>query len=345
MRCLTLASALARQSANVAFVCRELPDKLHRLVEQSGFAVHLMRPFDAPEPADHELTDARRSQAVLAREKITVDWLVVDHYGLGAAWETRMRPLTKQLLVIDDLANRQHRCDMLVDDNLVRQFQKRYDTLVSKSCIKLLGPNFLLVRSDFENNATAAQTRGKDIKDILITMGGSDSLNMTSWILGSLLSCDLPKPLEITVVAGPSFAHFEEVERMAQSSREHCVSVVQNVTDMAKLMRRTDLAISAGGQTCYELILSAVPTLVLAANTSQHEIMQELHRLGAIAYLGLFSPVLDQSFCLAFTELLHDSAKRRRMIETGSQLIDSRGPERVSEQMLGKLDHANRSDD
>ena len=209
----------------------------------------------------------------------------------------------------------------------------------------MLGPKFSLIRSCFERNAKQVDESSHDVRSILITMGGSDSLNITSWLLRSILSCDLQKSLKITVVAGPSFVHLDETEMIAQLSRGHTINIQQNVADIAKIMRETDLAISAGGQTCYELILSGVPTLVLAANKSQHAIMQELHQIGAIDYLGLFRPDLDQAFVTSFTELMHDSARRERMILSGRNLIDIRGTERVSRQMYNRAGLQERSVD
>jgi UDP-2,4-diacetamido-2,4,6-trideoxy-beta-L-altropyranose hydrolase len=338
MRCLTLASELKKRGAEVSFICRDLPRKLYLLVEKSGYTIHLL-PSVLIGPIGDEVLDAFQTQAFLENEHCEVDWLVVDHYGLSADWESKMRPLIENLLVIDDLADRAHICDVLVDDNLIENYEHRYETLVPKPCMKLLGPKYNLIRSDFASNAQRARKSNRNIRTILITMGGSDALNMTGWLLRNILGCDLPNPLNLAVVAGPTFRHLEEAENIASSSRDHTINIRQNVEDMATIMGEADLAISAGGQTCYELVLSGVPTIVLAANDSQHEIVQELHRLGAIAYLGVFASDLGQVFRRSFTSLIHDEVARNHMIASGRNIIDARGAERVSDQMFRTASH------
>ena len=150
MRCLTLAEALRKAGAEVAFVCRELDGNLAGLIEARGFDVHVLPPLEPPtDPltwtAAHWHEDAAQTASFL---KTRADWLVVDHFALEHRWEKEMREHANRLMVIDDLADRVHDCDLLLDQNYLQE-PARYDTLVPAHCRKLLGPAYALLRDEF----------------------------------------------------------------------------------------------------------------------------------------------------------------------------------------------------
>lgn len=151
MRCLTLATALREKGATCAFVCRSHPNNLIALLRQKGFTVYELPQGTEPRSSD-DLgvpleVDAQQTQTLL--EKLgQVDWLVVDHYGIDANWERFLRPWVKRIFVIDDLADRPHDCDVLLDQNYTHR-QDRYDGLVPAHCSLLLGPQYALLRSEF----------------------------------------------------------------------------------------------------------------------------------------------------------------------------------------------------
>lgn len=113
MRCLTLAHALSRQGAEVAFACRASTGDLCDVVASAGYALHALQAGDWQSDADATL-------AVIAKSHQT-DWLVVDHYALGLGWERRLRPHVGKLLVINDLPMTDHDCDVLLDPNFTRR--------------------------------------------------------------------------------------------------------------------------------------------------------------------------------------------------------------------------------
>ncbi len=139
MRCLTLANALRESGASCFFVCREHPGNLLELIREQGFeaiGLPLPKTFESlhGKHSSSRLTyagwlgdswqrDAEQTLAALNGE--LADWLVVDHYALDSAWEESLRPACRRLLVIDDLADRDHRCDLLLDQNLVAKMAER----------------------------------------------------------------------------------------------------------------------------------------------------------------------------------------------------------------------------
>ncbi|MDN5873135.1 MAG: UDP-2,4-diacetamido-2,4,6-trideoxy-beta-L-altropyranose hydrolase, partial [Sinobacteraceae bacterium] len=186
MRCLTLANALRETGASCTFVCRAHEGHLGEHIRACGHALHLLprvadfSPDDKTDPYARWLgstpeQDAEQTQAVLTSD---CDWLVVDHYGLDACWETRLRARARHLLAIDDLANRRHDCELLLDQNLGRD-ARDYDGLVGDRTQRLIGPRYALLRPEFAQwrEISLARRRQPRLQQLLITMGGVDRDN------------------------------------------------------------------------------------------------------------------------------------------------------------------------
>ncbi|MGD9710315.1 MAG: UDP-2,4-diacetamido-2,4,6-trideoxy-beta-L-altropyranose hydrolase, partial [Halothiobacillaceae bacterium] len=220
MRCLTLADALAAGGAECRFICREHPGHLIEHIRGKGYRVDALpvgasllaingegRPTESP-PHAHWLgcrweTDAAETRAILCQDK--PDWLVVDHYALDARWEKALKGSYKKLMVIDDLADRPHACDLLLDQNLGRE-PGDYEALVSAHCRRLIGPQYALLRPEFAalREYSLQRRRRPEPRRLLITMGGMDQPNATGKVLEALKTCPLPSDCQITVVMGAS---------------------------------------------------------------------------------------------------------------------------------------------
>jgi UDP-2,4-diacetamido-2,4,6-trideoxy-beta-L-altropyranose hydrolase len=289
MRCLTLADQLRSKGAAVSFISRELPGNLCDMAEKKGYGIHRL-PFagqcpaeaDATQPHSHWLgvtweTDANETQEILQQLSPPAEWLIVDHYALDKRWETQMRPFTNKIMVIDDIADRPHDCDVLLDQNLYRDMDTRYDGLVPTHCKKLLGPAFALLRPEFIEARKSLRKRDGSVRRILIFFGGSDPTNETTKAIEAISILNRPD-IEVDVVVGNVNPHKEQI-------RQRC-SLMPNVIfhgqveNMAELMSQADLAIGAGGTTTWErccLGLSSI-TIILAQN--------QLETTGAVARAG-----------------------------------------------------------
>lgn len=140
MRCLTLARAL-RNVAYCEFIISNSGAALSSKIEASGYDVHVIADIDN-DPAQH----AANTLAVISPK---TDLIIIDHYSLDAHYETRLYKKVSGVMVIDDLANRKHHCDLLLDGNLLPNSTSRYESLVPKDCITLLGPQYTLLREEF----------------------------------------------------------------------------------------------------------------------------------------------------------------------------------------------------
>lgn len=300
MRCLTLADALREHGAKCHFICREHPGHLLGHIGKHGFSFSALpccktdeRPKDeagAIQSAHaHWLgsdwqTDARQTGAILA--ELQPDWLVVDHYALDTRWEQALKGHYKKLLVIDDLADRHHACDVLLDQNLGRK-AKDYAALVSDRCTVLVGPHYALLRPEFAA-VREYSLRRRDVpalKRILITMGGVDQPNATGKVLEALKTCPLPHDCRITVVMGPQAPWLEKVRALA-ATLPWPTEVRVGISDMAQLMADSDLTIGAAGSTSWERCCLGIPTLMVVLAENQWAGARALQAQGAALLLG-----------------------------------------------------------
>lgn len=300
MRCLTLADALRERGASCSFVCRPHPGHLLALVAQRGHQALALPELQEGAQPNHNgtahghwlgtdwATDAQDTQQALSAHTggQPVDWLVVDHYALDARWEEALRPQAKRIMVIDDLADRPHACDLLLDQNLGRK-EADYGGLLKSKTTTLIGPQYALLRPEFaalRAQSLACRQTNPQLRRLLITMGGVDKDNATGQVLAVLQNCKLPLDLRITVVMGPHSPWLAQVQAHAVQMPWR-TEVLVGVNNMAQLMAESDLAVGAAGSTSWERCCLGVPTIQVALAQNQVEIAQALNLAGAALML------------------------------------------------------------
>jgi UDP-2,4-diacetamido-2,4,6-trideoxy-beta-L-altropyranose hydrolase len=354
MRCLTLARALRETGAVCRFITRALPGHLGDLITDEGFEVTLMpapqgaAPDGPPRHAHWAgvgwAEDAADTRSAMCEEP---DWLVMDHYAFDARWQEVACPPGTRLMVIDDLADRPHTCDLLLDQNLSHEVRD-YDGLVPEGCTQLIGPRFALLRPEFaEMRAEALAARaGRGLKRLMVSMGGVDAVDATSAVLAALRDAPLPEGLEITVVMGGRAPALEKVRALARDMP--CpTGVVTNVSDMAARMAAADLAIGAGGATTWERCCLGLPSIIVEIADNQAAIVEAMVRAGAGLSPGSLQMLgFAQGLCDALTEA-SDLVRLADISEAAALICDGDGLARtLSELKSMKLTFrsANRSD-
>jgi UDP-2,4-diacetamido-2,4,6-trideoxy-beta-L-altropyranose hydrolase/UDP-4-amino-4,6-dideoxy-N-acetyl-beta-L-altrosamine N-acetyltransferase len=302
MRCLTLAQVLKENGADAEFICRKHKGNLIDKIRLSGFNVHELEVFEETE-VDNKLAhshwlgatqqqDAYDCIEILKAEK--PNWIIVDHYALDEQWQKRLKPYYKKLMVIDDLADRKHQCDILLDQTFGRQ-QEDYSALTPKDCKLLLGSQYALLRPEFAKwRPYSLKRRSKpEFKQFLINMGGVDVDNVTENVLDELKICNLPNDMKITVVMGGFAPHLESVKSKA-NALPYKTEVKVDVGNMAEIMANSDIAIGAAGSTTWERCCLGLPTIqiVIAKNQlfsaealAHHNIVKLAKEIKEIAYL------------------------------------------------------------
>lgn len=359
MRCLTLADALTAAGASCEFICRTHPGNLLDLIRSKGYVAHELAVLhglprtgvsgcktesgEQSTAHDHWLgaslsEDVATCEPILA--ELRPDWLIVDHYALDARWEQALKPYYRWLMVIDDLADRAHACDLLLDQTYGRD-AKDYQAWVPSDCQVLCGSQYALLRPEFAALRSLSLQRRVNPKlhQLLISMGGVDKDNATGRVLDALRDSPLPGDCRITVVMGPAAPWLNEVKQQALSM-PWPTEVLVGVGDMARLMADSDLAVGAAGATSWERCCLGLPTAMMVLAENQRYAAELLERSAAVRML-LPGSTLNRQVNHLIRELVGVEGALRCLVVSSSKITDGKGCARVSDFMLRK----GRSDD
>ena len=337
MRCLTLAHALSQQGHQILWIMRALQGHWAIFVRQQGFTVVLLPEpsfdFCVDEPIFAHSTWLGCSQQQDIADCAPIisdynpDWIVCDHYALSSIWQNAAKEICKsQILVIDDLHDRPHAANVLLDQNFGRT-PADYQAYVLPNTHLLLGTRYALLRPEF------AQWRAYPIQShdgyrVLVNLGGVDKDNITLKILHRLAQSQLSS-LYITVVMGLNAPHIESVKNYALQAPFSCEVVVQS-NNMAQLMAQSDWAIGAGGGTTWERCCLGLPALTLILADNQRNIAQQLHHIGA-SYAFEINEIETDAFIQCFDDMPKHQAQLSQKCAT---LCDGLGVSRVVEVIL-----------
>lgn len=340
MRCLTLADELSRQGAECVFICRRHHGNLIEEIQQQGYKVYAL-------PLENDLYIETNNKTALAHadwlastqhrdaelnisivKAVQPDWLIVDHYSLDEIWEKRLQPYCKKIMVIDDLADRKHHCDVLLDQNFGRDPQD-YAAHVNEDCELLCGSKYALLRPEFAawRGYSLERRQYNKLASILINLGGVDKDNITTKILKVLQTKSLPDHCSITIVMGSTSPWTEAVKQQAAIMQWRTVVKV-GVDNMAELMASSDLAIGAAGSTSWERCCLGLPTIMLVLADNQRDIANVLEDVGAALTFNinkLEAEPLALEQCIASIV-----PKMRAMSKVASTVTDGLGASRLS---------------
>ncbi|ARP94070.1 UDP-2,4-diacetamido-2,4,6-trideoxy-beta-L-altropyranose hydrolase [Bordetella genomosp. 13] len=317
-RCLALADEARMCDWAVAFICRAAPGHLGELLAARGYRVHFV-----DDDEDWEV-DARAASHVL-RSIGTVDWLVVDHYGLDARWESAVRAYVDRIAVFDDLANRPHASDLLVDSSHDPAESCLYRPLTPSGCRLAIGLGYVPLRREFFERRPPVRSH-HDVRRILVTLGGNDPLNATELALDALNSAQFAH-IQVDVTLGTSNPRLRSLQDKA-ANMPNVNAYVQH-SRMVDLMEQADLCLGAGGTTAWERCYMGLPALVLVLADNQRDLAAKLDRLGCARNLGFAGSLDVMSLRAALFDAVEDSAWRQRAGLRGKQMIDGGGVSRL----------------
>lgn len=343
MRCLTLADSLTRKGAECHFICREHPGNLLAVIKDKRHLIHCLpmvagvgnAASEGPVPIHtHWLgtdwrTDSQQTKQYL--QELKPDWLVVDHYALDKRWELQQRAVCKNLMVIDDLADRVHDCDLLLDQTFGRK-ASAYLKWAPDHCKLLVGSKYVLLRPEFASlrDYSLERRTTPKLKHLLITMGGVDKDNATGSVLAALQPGALPEDCHITVVMGATAPWLISVQEQADEL-PWTTAVKVNVSDMGQLMAESDLAIGAAGSTSWERASVGLPSLLVVTAVNQTLVAESMVNAGAVMSVNLSQLQNSLKIAPVITDLMANYSDR---VMFNSDICDGRGASRVANQML-----------
>lgn len=283
MRCLVLAKSLRNNGHNVCFVMRKTAGNMIEFTNRQGFDVFVLpMPITVIEPQSNDdyaawlhTSELEDATAMLSGIE-TADLMIVDHYGIGIDWETKVKHDLKCLVMAIDDILRKHNVDILLDQTLNRD-ASLYDAVRSKI---LAGTKFALLDPSF--NLLRGQALDKEWKsevpNVLVSMGGVDKQNATLQVLQMLDTLNIKMPT--TVLLSERSPHFNAVSEFCLS-RPDWITHIEFSEQMATLMIKHDIAIGAPGSTSWERACLGLPSIVIPLAENQHNICDELVLTGA----------------------------------------------------------------
>ncbi len=343
MRCLSLALALRSRGAQVDFLTRCHDGQLLQRIRAHGFSVRELKASISDESilaTEYEQwlgvpsqMDADETVALLRSDP--PDWLVVDHYGLNASWERQLRGGCKAMLVIDDLPERRHDCDLLVDQNLQPEEPEHSARVENSDAEVLLGPRYAMLADAFRDAREERKIAPSDSECVgapprlVIFFGGTDPANETAKALAALEM--LPAgSFDVDVVAGALNRNLSELELRCRNLgfRLHLSA------DMASLYASADFAVGAPGVSTWERMCVGVPSLLVSIAENQERIGMALENAGYVVYLGKSSDVTAQDYAGVLQALPYLRGELQRQAQHGRELVDGRGAARIVSRML-----------
>ncbi|VAW63009.1 Pseudaminic acid cytidylyltransferase [hydrothermal vent metagenome] len=344
MRCLTLADELRQKGAEVQFICREFPGNIISIIQSKGYAVFVL-PFSEknahqnPEPenishknwlgSDWE-EDAKETYTALLAQGY-VDWLVVDHYAIEEKWEQKQREIVSKILVIDDLADRKHNCDLLIDQNYYENMVERYIDLVAGGCRQLLGPEYALLRKEFREVRQNMQRYVSSIEKIFIFFGGVDLTNITEKVVEAISGIKFPDNIVVDIVVGSSNPHRKSIELLCNNAKNLFLHI--QIENMAQMMAEADLCIGSGGTVTWERCCLGLPTIAWAVAENQQQLLKDCAKAGML-YAPDSNDFSPENIAIHIQALSQNLLLRTHIMTTGMRAIDGKGAIRVANIML-----------
>lgn len=329
-RCLTLSQKICSKGHSVTFISSQMPQELIKILHLNK--IYFKRIYNNNSSKidnlahSHWLGVSQKEDAHNFKQclKSKIDLLVIDHYGIDETWENELRAFSKKILVIDDLADRNHNCDFLLDQNYYPNLSTRYKGRVPNDAFMLLGPNYCLLRDDFAVLRKSIYKTKESINRIFVFFGGIDNENHTKITLDVLGRLE-GKNFLVDVVVGSQNPNKNIIKSMCKkfSYNFHC-----QTSKIAKIMHQSDLAIGAAGSTSWERCCLGLPAIIIPIAKNQIEIATSIHNFGAaICIEG--NENLHQRIYNTIKSLQLNNKILKKMNKACLELVDGLGVERV----------------
>ena len=296
-RCLTLAYYLKKDGFKVIFICRNLKGNLISHIKKNFNVIVLKDRKSKAYLKNYEkwLTVKQEDDAydtVQALNFFSVHCLIIDSYALDKKWESKLNKYVRKILVIDDLANRKHQCDFLIDTNYYINYKNRYNKLINSKTYKFLGPKYSFIRNDFVKLKESQKKSSKDIKEICIFIGGNDSEKKIIFLLKQIDKNFLSHNFHLII--GPLTKNIKEIKKNIKKNSS--IKIYLNKKDIAPILNMSEICIVTGGTIVTELLFLQKPTLVLIVAKKQKKIAIDLTKRKLINSITYDKVIINNVF-------------------------------------------------
>ena len=316
-RCISLSLEIREHlNANLIFFFSG-DDRYLELLKKHNFVFHKIKlnKFDY-------LDDTNFLKSIVKKNNIELSFIIVDHYKIDINWDKQLSDY--KIIVLDDLANRKHHADILIDQNLYNNYQKRYLDLVNKGCILLLGPKYAILNNKYKK-LRKDLIRKNSYRNVLISFGGTDKFELTEQLLAKFSSCpDLDEYIFHAVIT----KSFKNKPLIRSYSRYENIEIYEDLDCLSNLMYECDFSIGAGGTTTWERFAMKLPAIVIAIAENQVESANYLKKNGFINYIGKAKD-LPKDWLENIISIIKDKENLESQSKKISEIVDAEGPKRI----------------
>lgn len=322
-RCLALAEQI--KNVNIIFISKNISKNYLKKIKKNNFKILLFDNSKLTKNNDKIFPEHKIIIELLKEKKIIPDLLIVDNYKIDYKWESKLKQYVKNIVVIDDLIEKKHNCDILINQNILKSQYKKYDGLIPKNCKKLFGPNYVILRNEFIKNRKKIKIR-KIIKKIIISFGSSDPKNETLKVINAIK--DL-KNIEVDVVVGdinPNKKYLKNKCEIMNNFKFHL-----QTDKISILMKKADFAIGAAGSSSWERCCLGLPSIVTVLSKDQFLVAHNLELLNASINLGISERITKDTYKEAIKSL--NPTKIKKMSENSMKIVDGMGSFRIANEI------------
>jgi len=318
-RCLSLIKSIeVREKCNIHFISNNFENLLSNKLAEIKYKI--FNPKTNFNSFDYQL-DAEKTIGYINKLETSNTYIIVDHYKIDSKWERLIKPYCNKIIVIDDLANRRHICDILVDQNLVKNYKNRYQYLVSKNCKLLLGPKYALIGKEYSNNKNNYYNQKKD--EILIFFGSFDKYGLTLKILNLLIKINIKK--NINVVINTKVIDYQLINKISKVHQN--IKIYSNLDSLHSLLSKANIVIGSMGINFWERCTFGIKSILISTSYEQIPIANYLDKNNFATYLGHFDSFSNNHFInLIKSKSLVANKYESKLL---TKLVDGKGPLRV----------------
>ncbi|MBK16592.1 MAG: UDP-2,4-diacetamido-2,4,6-trideoxy-beta-L-altropyranose hydrolase [Prochlorococcus sp. SP3034] len=319
-RCINIANQLKKKNINSFFILRDLQGADVNSIEYYDHRYKLIK-----NSIDY-IDDAKQTIEIIKEESIKADSIIVDNYEIDNKWENLLKTKTKKLIVIDDLANKNHNCHILVNQ-VYDSKPNLYDGLINNSCQLFLGSKYIFLRPEFnilrkKSNKICDFSK---ITDIHIFFSSNDKQGLT--IKYSVLLLKNFPELKLHISVGNYFVHLKELKDLALKYKN--ISWIQNNLNIEEQMAKCQIAIGTPGMTTWERACLGIPSIQLGTKDFQDNVLRKLSSNGICKWLGNEKYISEEFFIKTCKEFFRNKQRLKEMREICLKAIDGKGLERV----------------
>ena len=338
-RCLTLATQLKERFVKSIFYVRQYDSNLLNIIDDNGFEYSVIGSSINKLFSDRHAEWLGVTQQVDAKEFLQsasdfrIDGLVIDHYSIDSVWENYIRnKLSIPIVVIDDLANRTHLSDILIDQNYWPNIDVRYNGLLPNYSQRLLGPKYALLKPTYEEMRQSSTDRNQRVglNSVLVNFGGVGNFSLWQTVIPALLKC-LKYNFHIITGKLPT-EHYSILSDLIQKTSH--IKMEETTDKMPELMNTSIYCLGACGSTVWERFCLGLNSALIDIAENQKELVNGLYHSDLIDYLGDIESVSTNKIYEFISSLNLEDEKYRHRRKRIMQIVDGKGTKRVVDKVI-----------